>query len=206
MRRMNLLVSLLCVSVSLFSQQTDSSRTANHGLSFSARHRSISITYGVTTIFGKAPYNTGSTSHNTEGSFAVGPITVSLNKGLNKNLSVTLAAVAMYHRDRYRYPELPNGDGASNLLLGGGTVGFDYHFVNTGNIDPFVGGAGGVGYFWGRGGADQLGLRYKGKTAVLYTARAGMHIYNKSNNAWTIEAGYDYLSYVKIGYTLVKRR
>jgi hypothetical protein len=178
----------------------------NHtGKSFTSEHQSLSVTYGLSTLLNVAPFIT-TTTHSSEGSYAIGPLRIAANSGLSDNISIMYGLTAMYFRDEYFYSTDFIQNGHSHIMVGGVNVGFNYHFPTNTSVDPYLGAASGVSYFWGRDGADQLGRRWKGTTHVLYGAVAGLNIYNEHNNAWTIEAGYDYLSYLKIGYTFGRRK
>jgi hypothetical protein len=211
MPKIKFLILAVFISSCLHAQDsTNAEKRANRApsnLSFTSRHRSISVTYAVSSFFDAAPFNTGSSALSTKGSFTIGPIAVQYNQALSDHINISIGPVLMLHRDTYTYENQgPHNNGASDLILGGGTVGFNYHFLTTCNVDPYIGVSGGVGRFWGRGGADQLGLRLKGSTVALYGAAVGVSFYNKRNNAFIIEAGYDYLSYVKVGYSFARRK
>lgn len=96
-----------------------------------------------------------------------------------------------------------------NLLLLAGTVGINYHWGTTKKIDPYVGVSGGIGYYvalFGGNGSGAENLSVKGSVPFIYGTKLGMNILNKNNNAWSLELGYDYLSYLKIGYTFINHK
>lgn len=86
-------------------------------------------------------------------------------------------------------------------------MGINYHFATSKKIDPYVGIASGVGYFinFGEGGFSDEGT-LSGTMPLFYGFKLGMNVLNKKQNAWSFELGYDYLSYLKIGYTFIKKK
>lgn len=198
--------TLLVTVFILFSLAVTAQETATQASTTIAHQgKAFSITYGITTPFGLAPYNTGSTAHSTDGSYAIGPIEALYHIGLSDRVTFNIGIVGMYHKDVYSYNN-PSKDNYTNLVFGGGTVGLDYHFGNGAKLDPYLGMAAGVGYFWGTHGANDLGLRYKNKTVLLLNPKLGVNLYNKKKNAWVLEAGYHYLTYLKVGYLLTCRK
>ncbi len=204
-------IFLGCVTVAFASAAQDTSFISTSGvkpLSFTAKHSSFSLTYGVTAPFGLSPVTQGSTATNTKGSYTLGPVEALYHMGLSNKFSLQLGLLAMFHKDAYQYPSnnpVYTIDNYTNLVIGGGLVGFNYHFISHKKLDPYIGFGTGVAYFWGTHGANDLGLRSKNKTLVIFNPKVGMRLYQKKN-AWMVEGGYDNFSYLKVGYSIVKRR
>jgi hypothetical protein len=191
---------------SVFAVAAQKGAVVHTGKCFTADHKSITATYGVSTLFNVAPFIKTDAGIDNSGSFAVGPVSVLFNRALSKDISIQFGPTVMYYLDKYKYEQSPIIPGQVNLFLVGITTGFNYHFATTSVIDPYVGAAGGISYFTSDGGADQASLRLKGSVPVLYSGKVGMNVYNRKGNAWTFEVGYDYLSYVKMGYTFVLQK
>ena len=191
------LLSLLLISVlSLAAQNGDPA--------FSDTHRSTTLSYGVSALAGLGAY---SKDGGEAKSFTAGPISITGNKALSSSFSFHWGPSFMYYR--YNYSHQPDGaaeEGTINLLFGGFTLGANYHIVATEKLDPYVGVSGGVGYFYDLNGTKDNSYSLGGSIPLLYGLKVGVNAYGKSNNAWTFELGYDYLSYLKVGYTFVKSK
>jgi hypothetical protein len=200
------IVLLACTSFLLTTANAQTKQQVTEAKSFTNQHSSISVVYGVSTLLRVAPFIKSNEGIDNSGSFAVGPLSVLYNKGLSNHISLQFGPSVMFYRDKYRYETSGPAPDQANLILLGLTAGFNYHFATTAVVDPYVGGGVGVGYYTSSGGADQASLRLKGEVPILYSAHVGMNVYNRKNNAWTFEVGYDYLSYAKVGYTFVKHK
>ena len=201
-------VVMLVMPSALQAQNGENQRPAQtaKNICFTDNHKSFIVLLGLSTLFNVAPFIQSVPGVDRSGSFAVGPVSILFNQGLSKNVSLYVGPTAMFYRDKYVYKDNSVIPGAANMILVGILGGLNYHFATTTKIDPYVGGGAGVGYFTSSSGADNASLRLKGETKVLYNAKLGLNAYTKKNNAWTFEAGYDYLSYVKVGYTFVKHK
>lgn len=209
MRKIYFSLLAFLLSLSLFAQDPGGARAKvakKRSLAFTENHRSISLTYGLSTLFNVAPFIKSNTGIDNSGSFAVGPVSALYNAALTKHISIQFGTSVLFYRDKYYYENAAVKTGKSDLLLLGINTGFNYHFATTRVLDPYIGVAGGVGYFTSSRGADQASLRLKGEVPVLYSAKVGINVSNKRKDAWAFELGYDYLSYFKVGYTFVKYR
>jgi hypothetical protein len=158
-------------------------------LAFTSNHRSTTIAYGVSAIFGGITnYGDG------ESDMVIGPLLFSFDKALSDKFSIAFRPAAMYYQSNSNYF-------SSSLLFGGLQVRVDYHFATTEKLDPYFGLGGGLGYFFG--GKDLYGI---GGTYPIYGGGFGIKSYGKGRNALLVELGYDSYSYLKIGYVLGKHK
>jgi hypothetical protein len=191
------LLSLLLISVlSAAAQSGDPA--------FSNTHRSTTLSYGVSALAGLGAY---SKDGGAAKGITFGPISITGNKALSSSFSFHWGPSLMYYRYKYSYQaDGATDEGTINLLFGGFTLGANYHIVATEKLDPYVGVSGGVGYFYDLNGTKDNSYSLGGSIPLLYGLKVGVNAYGKSNNAWTFELGYDYLSYLKVGYTFVKSK
>ena len=188
-------VNALKSTSSSISTSNDNQEEEEGALCFSEKHRSTSIIYGLSALFG------GITSfENDGGSFFVGPLIFSFDMGLSKNISLAIRPAVMY----YEYNGIDyfgSYNRSSGLFFGATQARLDFHFATTDKIDPYFGIGGGIGYFFG---ADNL----SGLNAVtpLYGGGFGIKAYGKKKNAMLIELGFDSYSYLKLGYTIGNRK
>lgn len=184
-------------------------------LAFTEKHKSTSLFYGVSALFGLGGFSTGDASFDFN-SYAVGPISLIFNRALSNKFSINFGPSAMYYRQSYSYTErywsgntwrtrtVPS---SSNLILAAASVGANYHFATTKKIDPYAGISAGLGYYYLFGGGESSGTgSLNGTIPVIYGLKFGINILNKKQNAWAFEFGYDYLSYLKFGYTFIKTK
>jgi len=171
-------------------RNTDRSKEDNALLAFTEKHRSTSIGYGVSGLFG------GITSFDgTQSSMVIGPIMLSFDQALSEKFSIAFRPAAMYYKSKTYY----NGYGRSksNLFFGGIQARVDFHFATSQKLDPYFGLGGGAGYFFaGSDGANLMGFH------PIYGGGFGIKYYGNSKNALLIELGYDSYSFFKVGYTL----
>lgn len=173
-------------------ENTDNTKKDNSSLAFTGKHRSTTIAYGVSALFGGITSFDGS-----ESSMVIGPLLVSFDKALSDKFSIAFRPPAMYYSYKYTYYD---GSGrlrtsTSDLFFGGLQVRVDFHFATSQKLDPYFGLGGGVGYFFG--GNDLSGLK---GTYPIYGGGFGIKSYGKGKNAFLVELGYDSYSYLKIGY------
>lgn len=194
MKRIQLLSLLLITCLSVLAQSNDEP-------AFTNTHRSTTIFYGVSALFGGGAYTKDGSGGK---SFTAGPLSFSFNKALNDYLSFNWGPSFMYYRFKPSTPTGTEGTDAAQHIFGGLTFGLNYHVTATSKIDPYIGGSLGVGYYHQLGESTTYNL--DGSIPLLYGIKAGVNAYTKANRAWTIELGYDYLSYLKVGYTFVKSK
>ena len=190
-------------------------------LSFTEKHKSTSLFYGLSALLGLGSFSAKDESGSAGfKSFAIGPVSLIANKGLSDKFSLHYGPSLMYYIQEVSFSSgyydsrgifrTTTERSTFNLLLLAGTVGINYHFGTTKKIDPYVGISGGVGYyvglFGGNGSNSGENLSVKGSVPFIYGTKVGMNILNKNNNAWSLELGYDYLSYLKIGYTFINHK
>lgn len=198
------IMNALKSSSSSNSTQTDN-QDEEGNLCFSEKHRSTSIIYGVSALFG------GITSFdNAGGSFFVGPLIFSFDMGLSKNISLAIRPAIMYYNYKYTdvYGYFSNGNyyqsyntNNSGLFFGATQARLDFHFATTDKIDPYFGIGGGVGYFFGSNKLSGFNA-----IAPMYGGGFGVKAYGKKNNATLIELGFDSYSYLKVGYTIGNKK
>lgn len=162
----------------------------NSSLAYTRNHRSTSIVYGLSALFG------GITSYGDGGSeMVIGPLLFSFDKALSDKFSIAFRPAAMYYKSNYSGY---GGDyGGSSIFFGGLQVRVDYHFATSKKIDPYFGLGGGAGYFFG--GNDLSGIK---GAYPIYGGGFGIKSYGNGKNAFLVELGYDSYSYLKIGYVL----
>lgn len=175
---------------------TDPTETNNKKiLAFTDKHRSTTIVYGLSALFG------GITSYGSGVSALVlGPVMLSFDKALSNKFSLAFRPAVMY----YGYKINSGYSGYSSngsLLFGGLQVRIDYHFATSEKLDPYFGLGGGVGYFFG--GGDENGIR---GAYPIYGGGFGIKSYGKNKNAFLVELGYDSYSYLKIGYVIGRHK
>ena len=118
-------------------------------LAFTGKHRSTTIAYGISALFG------GITSFDgNESSMVIGPLMVSFDKALSDKFSIAFRPAAMYYTTKYRNYY---GSSESSLFFGGLQVRVDFHFATSQKLDPYFGLGGGAGYFFGSN--DLSGLK-----------------------------------------------
>lgn len=196
MKKIQLLCLLLLTAFSLSAQDDKSDEPA-----FTGSHRSTTLGYGVSALLGLGGYSKDGGDGK---SFTAGPISLSFNKALTESVSFHWGPSLMYYRFKYDYQDVK---GEVSHAFSGLNFGLNYHLAATGKIDPYAGVSAGVGYYYGlEGGDDPHGYSLDGSIPLLYGAKLGVNLYDKSDNAWTIELGYDYLSYLKVGYTFVRSK
>jgi hypothetical protein len=168
-------------------------------LAFTSKHRSVTIAYGLSALFGGITgYGVG------EKEMAIGPLLVSFDKALSDKFSIAFRPAAMFYQfsyTDYNYFTRRWSTQTSDVFFGGLQVRIDYHFATSKKLDPYVGFGGGVGYFFGRDDFSAL----KG-TYPLYGGNFGIRSYGKGKNAFLVELGYDSYSYLKIGYVFGKHK
>ena len=156
-------------------------------LSFTDKHRSTSIAYGLSALFG------GITSYGSgQSSMAIGPLLFSFDKALSDKFSLSFRPAVMYYQ--YKQTGFYSSTSAS-LFFGGLQLRVDYHFATSKKLDPYFGIGGGVGYFFG--GNDLSGIK---GSYPIYGGGFGLKSYGKGKNAFLIELGFDSYSYLKVGY------
>ena len=196
MKKIQLLALLLFCAFSLAAQDGEPA--------FSNTHRSTTLSYGVSALAGLGAY---SKDGGDAKGFTFGPISITGNKALSSSFSLHWGPSFMYYRYKYDYQYDGTTDkGSVDLLFGGFSLGANYHIVATEKLDPYVGVSGGAGYFYDLNGDKDNSYSLGGSIPLLYGIKVGVNAYGKSNNAWTFELGYDYLSYLKVGYTFVKSK
>ena len=164
-------------------------------LCFSEKHRSTSIIYGLSALFG------GITSFsNNNDNFFIGPIIFSFDIGLSKNLSIAIRPALMYYKYASNY-NYYYGSKNSGLFFGATQARLDFHFATTKKIDPYFGIGGGIGYFFGTD--KEIGIN---QIQPLYGGGFGMKAYGKKTNALLLELGFDSYSYLKVGYVFGNRK
>lgn len=174
-------------------------------LCFTEKHRSTSIIYGVSALFG------GITSFgNSGGSYFIGPVVFSFDMGLSNNISLAIRPALMYYNYKYNDYNTYYNNGNfytsnvtrnSGLFFGATQLRLDFHFATTEKLDPYFGLGGGIGYFFGSN--DLSGFN---AVAPMYGGGFGVKAYGKKNNATLIELGFDSYSYLKVGYTIGNRK
>lgn len=193
MKKIQLLCLLLLTAFSLAAQ-----KDKNDEPSFTSTHRSTTLGFGVSGLLGMGGFSKDGDEEN----FAL-PVSLLFNKALTESVSFHWGPAVMYSRYRYAYGDVK---GTSSQVLGGLNFGLNYHLGTTGKIDPYAGISAGVGYYHGLGSGTDKENSLDGSMPLLYGAKFGVNLYDKTDNAWTIELGYDYLSYLKVGYTFVKSK
>ena len=163
-------------------------------LAFTDKHRSTTIAYGISALFGGITSFDGS-----ESSMVIGPLMFSFDWALSDKFSIAFRPAGMYYTTKstnYGY-----GSSKSSLFFGGLQARVDFHFATSQKLDPYFGLGGGAGYFFG--GDDLSGLK---GTYPIYGGGFGIKYYGKSKNALLVELGYDSYSYLKIGYTFARHK
>lgn len=197
MKKVQLLILLLTASFCLWAQDHDEP-------SFTGSHRSTTLGYGVSSLLNLGGYSKDGGNGK---SLTAGPLSLAFHKALTENISFNWGPSIMYYRYKYSYAFDGGADeGSVSLLFGGLTMGVNYHFDNTGRFDPYAGISAGAGYYYDINGDEKNSYSLGGSVPLLYGAKLGVNIYTQSNRAWTVELGYDYLSYLKLGYTFVKNK
>jgi hypothetical protein len=197
MKKIKLLTLLLFTSISLLAQDKNEDEP-----SFTSSHRSTTLFYGVSSLFGLGSY--AKDGGGIGKGFTAGPVSLSFNKALTEQVSFHWGPSVMYYT--YKYPKPAEGEGTVSHLFGGISLGVNYHFATTGKVDPYAGVSAGAGYFHLLEEGDTNGYGLDGSIPLLYGLKVGANVYNKSNRAWTFELGLDYLSYLKVGYTFVRSK
>ena len=175
-------------------RKNESADTKSANLAFTENHKSTTIGYGLSALFG------GITNFGVTGkTFAIGPVMMSFDKALSKNFSLGFRPAVMLFN--YQYPSVYGNTTKSTLFFGGMQVRCDYHFGTTSKIDPYFGLAAGIGYFVG----DK---DFGGISGVnpLYGGGFGIKLYGNSMGALLLELGFDSYSYLKVGYTFAKKK
>jgi hypothetical protein len=197
MKKFQLLMLVLCASLSVMAQGGDPA--------FSSTHRSTTIFYGISNLFRGGAYakDVGKGS-----SFTAGPVSFIGNKGISNSLSFHWGPSFMYYQYKYSYSYDGTTDaGKVNLVFGGLNFGVAYHVTATDKLDPYLGVSAGAGYYYDlNGNNDDNSYSLGGSVPLLYGVKVGVNAYDKRENAWTFELGYDYLSYLKVGYTFVRSK
>jgi len=189
------------IKSSTVSIKDQSDEQVDEDLCFTENHKSTSIIYGVSSLFGGiASFDVGNDN------FFIGPIVFSFDKGLSKNISLAIRPAIMYYQYNYDYQYYSGGYtrtsyNESDLFFGAAQVRLDYHFATTSKIDPYFGIGGGLGYFFGSNGVFSSIDQFQ----PLYGGGFGIKAYGKKKNALLIELGYDSYSYLKLGYTFKNR-
>jgi len=182
-------------------------------LAFKEKDKSFSILFGL-----PASLNLNTIPRYTPPKYQNGGIPISLlfNKAISSKLSFNYGTSLMIFHQEYPYVYgIATASGTSyyiektsaNLFLVAATAGLNYHFATTDKIDPYLGLSMGIGHYLGL-----QNIYYSGegllldKNPLLYGAKFGINVLNKRKNAWTFELGYDYLSYLKVGYTVITRK
>lgn len=200
MKKVQLLILALTVSFSLAAQGNDEP-------SFTGNHRSTTLSYGVSSLLNLGGYSKDGGNGK---SFTAGPLGLSFNKALTEDLSFHWGPSLMYYRYKYSYTyDGRTDEGTLSHIFGGLTFGVNYHFASTGKFDPYAGVSAGAGYYYGIDSDNSTvnkDYSLDGSIPLLYGAKLGVNIYNASNRAWTVELGYDYLSYLKVGYSFVRSK
>ena len=165
-------------------------------MAFTEKHRSFSIIYGISALFGGIT-NFG----NVEKSMVYGPVLFSFDRALSKKFDINYRPAIMYYNYSYLYNNGNYYSGNSGAFFGGMQVRVNYHFAVNSKIDPYFGVSGGAGYFFGSGG-------YSGVKGVypIYGGGFGMKAYGKKTNALLLELGFDSYSYLKVGYVFGSRK
>ncbi len=181
----------------------------NKKLLFTEAHRSTTLSFGLSALAGlSASSVTDEDISATESSFAI-PVFFRLNKALSKKFSLNYGLTTQYYSwsEKIRYGG-SNYNNSASVILAGVSVGVDYHFLTTNKVDPYYGLKVGAGYYLGISGGSAYGsnVNISGSIPVIYGANFGINIMNKKNNAWNIELGFDYLSYLKVGYSFIKTK
>lgn len=197
MHKIQLLTLLLTLSLFAAAQDKDEP-------SFTSSHRSTTISYGLSALLGYGAYSKDAGASK---SVTAGPVSLSFNKALTEDISFHWGPSIMYYRYNYSYEYSGGADkGSVDLLFGGLTLGVAYHVPSKGKFDPYAGISAGAGYYYDLKGKDESGYSLGGSVPLLYGANLGLNIYGASGNAWTVELGYDYLSYLKVGYTFARSK
>jgi hypothetical protein len=189
----------------------------NNQLAFTENHKSTSLFYGVSALFGLSAFSSGVDGSSASiKSYAIGPVSLIGNRAVSNKISLHYGPAIMYYTLRTQqtynywngsYNSSYLSEASLNFIFIAATAGANYHFATTTKVDPYVGVSGGVGYFFSFGDGDWSDVgSARGNVPLVYGLKLGLNVMNKSQNAWTFEFGYDYLSYLKIGYTFVNKK
>jgi hypothetical protein len=175
-------------------------------LAFTGKHRSVSLTYGISGILGLGgAFQSSGGGGISFREFIVGPLNIHFNKAISDQISLRFGPSFLYYHNEIS--STYNYNYGTDLFFGGLTLGGYYHFETTQKIDPYVGASVGAGYFFLLSGDNNYDLTLSGTFPIVYGGNVGINLYgNKKHGAWNFELGYDYLAYLKVGYTFTRRR
>jgi hypothetical protein len=173
-------------------------------LAFTSKHSSVSLTYGISGLIGLGGAFQSGDGLRFRG-YLLGPLNIHFNKAITDEISLRFGPSLMYYHQEFSVSNLYNAN--TDLFFGGITLGGYYHFETTNKIDPYIGVSVGAGYFFLLGGGGDYTYSLNGTFPIIYGGNLGINLYGKKKRgAWNFEVGYDYLSYLKVGYTFARRR
>jgi Trypsin-like peptidase domain len=157
-------------------------------LSFTKKHRSVSLILGVSSLFGGLPKFTYQNTKSSYGAFAI-----SLDWGFSKSLSFNIRpGIISYNTGQ----TIGTREFKNNLMIYGVQSGISYHFVTANKVDPYL--SVNASYLK----SNQNSLRTSFSPCIFF----GVKINSKNKKALLVEAGYDTFSYLKIGYSFGGRK
>lgn len=174
-------------------------------LAFTSKHSSVSLTYGISGLIGLGgAFQSGGDGLSFR-EYLLGPLNIHFNKAITDEISLRFGPSLMYYHEEFRITNFSSNQ--TDLFFGGLTLGGYYHFETTNKADPYIGISVGAGYFFLLGGDDDYNYSLNGTFPIVYGGNLGINLYGKKKRgAWNFEVGYDYLSYLKVGYTFARRR